>query len=244
MVEIPSGQFLMGAPESEPESGSSERPQHEVKISEFCMSRYPITQKQWKAVAAMPRIQRDLELDPSNFKGNDLPVENVSWYEAVEFCERLTKATGRKYRLPSEAEWEYACRAGSTTPFHFGETITTDVANYDGNYTYNNSPKGEYRNQTTPVDHFEVANAFGLSDMHGNVWEWCADQWHKNYEGAPEDGRAWTSNPTEGESYILRGGSWYYYPWLCRAAYRYGFAPVDRISLIGFRVCCSLPRTY
>ena len=193
MVLIPAGSFVMGAPESEKESGDDERPQHEVKVPEFFMSKYQVTQVQWRKVAVMPKVSIDLEPNPSDFKGDNRPVENVSWYEAVEFCARLSEHTGRAYRLPSEAEWEYACRAGTTTPFHFGETITPELVNYDGNNPYGNAPKGLYRQETTPVGSFP-ANAFGLYDMHGNLCEWCADDWHDNYKGAPTDGSAWIDN--------------------------------------------------
>ena len=150
------------------------------------------------------------------------PVINVSWNDAQAYCAWLTEQTGRAYRLPSEAQWEYACRAGTTTPFHFGARITTDQANFDGNYTYNGSAKGEYREQTVPVGSFPP-NAFGLYDMHGNVWEWCQDAWHGNYKDAPTDGSAWEA---KGDlSRVLRGGSWSYNPRDCRAAYRYDSAP-------------------
>ena len=169
-------------------------------------------------------------------------MEQVSWYEAVEFCERLKKHTKRPYRLPSEAEWEYACRAGTTTPFAFGKTLMTDAANYDGNKTYNDGPNGEYREQTTPVDEFDIANAFGLCDMHGNVWEWCADHWHDNYEDAPTNGSAWlTANETS--NCVLRGGSWLLNPRYCRSATRFNYRPDDRDFISGFRVCCLAPRT-
>ncbi len=166
-------------------------------------------------------------------------MECVSWYDVVEFCARLSQKAGREYRLPSEAEWEYACRAGTTTPFHFGETITPELANYDGNYTYGSGSKGKYVEKTTPVGSFKVANAFGLYDMHGNVWEWCADNWHNTYEGAPTDGSAWSNNnDNDNHSRMLRGGSWSFDPWYCRSAGRYYLGPVDRGSLIGFRVVC------
>jgi formylglycine-generating enzyme required for sulfatase activity len=168
-------------------------------------------------------------------------VEQVSWYNAMEFCARLSAHTERPYRLPSEAEWEYACRAGTTTPFYVGKTLTTDVANYNGDYTYADGPKGEYRAETTPVDHFGLANAFGLCDMHGNVWEWCQDYWHDSYEGAPTDGSAWIEGG-DSERRILRGGSWYYFPWFCRSAYRSYFGPGFVVSSYGFRVVCSAPR--
>jgi hypothetical protein len=169
MVAIPGGTFDMGSPRNEPERRDSEGPQHTVTIAPFFMSRYPITQSQWLAVADMPEVQRSLNPDLSHFKDNDHPVERVSWWDAVEFCERLSVYTGQVYRLPSEAEWEYACRAGTTTPFHFGNMITTQVANYSGISTYSNGPMGERRDKTTPVNIFDIANAFGLSDMHGNV---------------------------------------------------------------------------
>ena len=154
------------------------------------MSKYPITQEQWRSVAGLPQVKRELKLDPSRFKGDILPVEQVSWLDALEFCRRLSNQAGREYRLPSESEWEYACRAGTTTPFHYGETITTELVNYNGEYPYCDAPKGENRKKTTPVGQFP-ANAFGLYDMHGNVWEWCADDWHDSYEGAPKDGSVW-----------------------------------------------------
>ena len=241
LVQIPSGSFMMGAPEDEGERLDRESPQHRVNVSKFWMGKYTVTQFQWKAVAVLPKVGRDLDPDPSKFKGGILPVEQVSWSDAIEFCQRLSKKTGRDYRLPSEAEWEYACRAGTTTPFHFGETITADLVNHDGNYTYGSGPKGSYRQQTTPVGSFKAANAFGLYDMHGNVWEWCMDEWHEDYWGAPTDGSAWLSSEKR-KLHVVRGGSWDDYPWYCRSAYRSGFYPVNRLNRIGFRVCCSPPR--
>ncbi|MHC5719615.1 MAG: formylglycine-generating enzyme family protein, partial [Nostoc sp.] len=162
------------------------------------------------------------------FKGEQRPVEQVSWYDAVEFCDRLSDHTKRQrqYRLPSEAEWEYACRAGTTTPFHFGETITSELANYDATSTYGRGVEGTYRKETTPVGSFNAANAFGLYDMHGNVWEWCLDDWHNNYERAPTDGSPWFDNKNDNlyqkqGNAVLRGGSWLYYPRDCRSASRY-----------------------
>jgi formylglycine-generating enzyme required for sulfatase activity len=237
LIKIPPGTFLMGAPKEELGSRDNERPQHQVRVPSFYMGRYPITQAQWQAVASLPQIQRKLNTDPSRFKGVNRPVEQVSWDDAVEFCLRLSKQTKRQYRLPSEAEWEYACRAGTTTPFHFGETISTDLANYNGNYTYGNGPKGVYRGETTEVGSFGVANNFGLSDMHGNVWEWCQDHWHDSYEGAPTDGSAWQSAFAVVNRHLLRGGSWLYLPVLCRSAYRgSNYIVIDNI---GFRVACG-----
>ena len=242
MILIPGGTFTMGSPEDEPERSEDEGPQHEVNISSFFMGRHPVTQAQWRVVAGLPQVNRELDPDPAQFKGENHPVERVSWYNAVEFCDRLSQYTRREYRLPSEAEWEYACRSGTKTPFYFGKTLTTDLANYDGNYIYNDGPKGEYREQTTPIDHFKIANAFGLCDMHGNVWEWCQDHWHDTYEGAPADGSAWLSE-NENDSRIIRGGSWLTLPWSCRSAYRNPDPPDDANDYIGFRVVCLAPRT-
>ncbi|GAB4325491.1 MAG: hypothetical protein OHK0047_10400 [Leptolyngbyaceae cyanobacterium] len=250
LVLIPGGSFRMGSPADELERSESEDPQHTVTVPQFFMGKYPVTQAQWQAVAALPQVNRKLESDPSRFKGSDRPVELVSWYDAVEFCDRLSQLTGRPYRLPSEAEWEYACRAGTTTPFHFGETITTDLANYCGedrkeygwSGSYGRGPKGIYRQETTTVGSFGVANAFGLFDMHGNVWEWCLDHWHENYKGAPTDGSAWVTGG-DSDRRLLRGGSWGNNPRLCRSACRDGLNPDDRDDLIGFRVVCAAART-
>jgi formylglycine-generating enzyme required for sulfatase activity len=237
MVLIPGGTFLMGSPEDELEHHESESPQHEVTIKPFCMGKYPVTQEQWKAVASLPQVNRELDAEPSEFKGENRPVEEVSWHDAVEFCARLSSHTKRPYRLPSEAEWEYACRAGTTTPFHFGETITSELANYNANYTYGAGVKGVYREETTPVGSFGVANAFGLYDMHGLVWEWCADYWHENYQGAPTDGSAWLH--INDNYYMLRGGSWINEPEFCRSAYRDHYGTGDGFNNAGFRVVCA-----
>jgi formylglycine-generating enzyme required for sulfatase activity len=248
MVQIRSGNFTMGAPRNEKDSRDSERPQHQVTVPTFFMGKYTVTQAQWKAVASLPQVNRKLDPDPSHFKGDKRPVEQVSWYDAVEFCDRISQHTGKSYRLPSEAEWEYACRAGTTTPFHFGETITSELANYRATETYGAGVKGTYREQTTEVGSFGVANAFGLYDMHGNVWEWCLDDWHDNYEGAPTDGSAWFDDNDnishkQGRT-VLRGGSWINCPELCRSASRLGLrAERGYFShLIGFRVVCAVVR--
>ena len=234
MVAIPGGEFVMGSPANEPERYNSESPQHSVTVPGFFMGRYPITQAQWRVVVALPRVVRDLEPAPSNFKGDARPVERVSWEDAVEFCDRLSRHTGREYRLPSEAEWEYACRAGTTTPFHFGEMINTEVANYNSS-AYAGGSEGDRRGETTPITEFGVANAFGLSDMHGNVLEWCLDHWHDNYERAPTDGSVWLSG-NERANRVCRGGSWSYYPGDCRSAYRNHTTPGLRSYGLGFRV--------
>ncbi|NET57275.1 MAG: formylglycine-generating enzyme family protein [Symploca sp. SIO2E6] len=240
MVAIPGGSFQMGYPATEEGHYSDEESQHEVTVPSFFMGRYPVTQAQWQAVARLPQVKRRLDPNPSYFQGVGLPVEKVSWYDAVEFCARLSRKTGREYRLPSEAEWEYACRAGTTTPFHFGATITTDLANYDGNSTYGSSPQGQYRQQTTPVGSFAVANAFGLFDLHGNVWEWCADTWHDNYQGAPRDGSAWQDdNDNDNHSRRLaRGGAWGSHARNCRAAFRVLNTPEYGHYNVGFRCVC------
>ncbi|NEP57472.1 MAG: SUMF1/EgtB/PvdO family nonheme iron enzyme [Symploca sp. SIO2G7] len=225
MVVIPAGSCQMGSPDTEKDRYDSESPWHRLTVAPFCMSKYQVTQAQWQAVAALPQVNQELNPNPSQFKGADLPVEQVSWYDAVEFCARLSKKTGRKYRLPSEAEWEYACRAGTVTPFHFGRTIIPKLANYNGM-------------QTTSVGSFPVVNAFGLYDMHGNVFEWCADYWHENYQGAPTDGSVWLSDNSN-DCRVLRGGSWYSYSKYCRSAYRYYRAPDCRYCHFGCRVVCS-----
>ena len=211
MMQIPAGTFLMGSPESEEgRFGNRESPQHRVSVSSFFMAKYPVTQAQWRLVSKMPQVKLKLKPNPSKFKGDSRPVEQVSWDEAIEFCSRLTKYTKRQYRLPTEAEWEYACRAESETPFHFGETISPELANYDYKQaliqTYGERLVGEYRGKTNPIDHFKFANAWGLCDMHGNVWEWCQDHWHDNYESAPEDGSAWLTENSDAPR-VRRGGS-------------------------------------
>ncbi|MBC6477317.1 MAG: SUMF1/EgtB/PvdO family nonheme iron enzyme [Hormoscilla sp. GM7CHS1pb] len=251
MVSIPGGSFVMGSPETEEgrptkeelkkyEWWGDESPQHQVTVPPFYMGKYPITQDQWLAVASLPPVKEKLNPNPSYFKGGNRPVGRISWLDGVEFCARLTRETGRDYRLPSEAEWEYACRAGTTTPFHFGETITPDLANYCCDDTYAASYKGVWREQTTDVGIFPP-NAFGLYDMHGNVWEWCADIFHKNYRGAPSDSSAWVSGGNDSLR-LLRGGSWLVHPRLCRGAFRYCFGPGLSDVNIGLRVVCVFAR--
>ncbi len=217
MVLIPSGNFLMGSPPEELDRFDDESPQHPVSITTFFLGKYAITQAQYEAVMGN---------NPSSFDSPNHPVENVSWNDAVAFYHRLSKLSGKEYRLPSEAEWEYACRAGTTTPFHFGETISTDLANYRGidnkennwSGSYGRGAKGIYLEKTTPVGSFKVANAFGLFDMHGNVWEWCADNWHGNYEVVPNS-KEWVEGGDK-ERHTLRGGSWNNNPQNCRSACR------------------------
>jgi formylglycine-generating enzyme required for sulfatase activity len=222
----PPGTFLMGSPPSEPERDDDEQ-QHRVTLSKgFWLGVTPVTQAQWQAV---------LGSNPSHFKGDDRPVEKVSWDDCQEFCKKLAERDGKRYRLPTEAEWEYACRAGTTTPFHFGATISTDQANYDGNYTYGKGKKGKYREETTPVGSFP-ANAWGLYDMHGNVLEWCQD-WHGPYpSGDIKD----PQGPNNGDARVLRGGSWYFLPRRCRSADRGGSAAASRIFVAGCRLVLFL----
>lgn len=243
MVAIPGGSFTMGSPQSEAERSEAEGPQRTVTIQPFYMGKYVVTQAQWQAVAKLPQVKQGLEANPSRFKGANLPVDLVSWDEAVEFCARLSQLKGKTYRLPSEAEWEYACRAGTDTPFYFGETLAENVANYDATYIYANGSKGKYRKKTTDVGVFPP-NGFGLYDMHGNVWEWCEDLWHKSYQGGPTDGSAWLSgNDNETRLSLMRGGSCFHDPGWCRSAFRTYDALYYRNYSIGFRVVCDSPRT-
>lgn len=238
LMAIPEGSFLMGASEIERGSRETEKPQHQVAIAPFFLSQFPITQAQWKAVARLPKVQRSLDPDPSYFKGNDRPVEKISWYDATEFCQRLSRHTGRFYRFPSEAEWEYACRGGTTTPFYFGETITGELANYIARRAYREESLASHRQETTNVGSFPP-NAFGLYDMHGNVWEWCSDRWHNNYDGAPLNGSPWLLEDYENEiaPRVLRGGAWDYYPESCRSSARFSCPPTAAlINQIGMRV--------
>ncbi|MBD2359227.1 SUMF1/EgtB/PvdO family nonheme iron enzyme [Tolypothrix sp. FACHB-123] len=230
MVFIPGGSFKMGSPSNEKGRREDESPQHDVNVPAFFIGRFEVTQEQYQQVMGK---------NPSNVKREKRPVEQVSWNDAAEFCKKLSDKTGRKYRLPSEAEWEYACRAGTTTPFYFGETITTELANYNGNYTYASEPKGTYRDQTTEVGSFPP-NDFGLYDMHGNVWEWCLDTRHTSYKGAPTDGSAWIDD--NNSDYQMRGGALNTYPQRCRSAYRnYGNRGAS-FSNVGFRVVCASGR--
>ena len=217
LIKIPSVTFLMGSSADNTKAYSNEHPQHVVTVPSFLMGRYPVTQYQYKKVMGN---------NPSRFKGANRPVECVSWNEAVEFCQKLSEQSGKNYRLPTEAEWEHACRAGTTTSYFFGESLAKTQANYD----YGSD-------STTDVGSFP-ANDFGLYDMHGNVWEWCLDHWHDNYQGAPTDGSAWI---TDGDSNkrILRGGDL----GICRSALRDRGNPGGRDCGVGFRVVCEIEAT-
>jgi len=240
MAHVPGGRFLMGSPDSDDDRFSDEEPQHEVTVETFYMGKFEITQQQWRAVAALPKVKRELEDNPSRFKGDDRPVEQVSWEDAIEFCARLSKKTGRQYRLPTEAEWEYACRAEAATRFHFGETITPQLVNYNGKQPFEPESAVLYRGRTTPAGELAEANGFGLYDMHGNVSEWCMDVWHNNYDGAPTDGETWTRGGDRAYR-VLRGGSWFLNSVKCRAAYRFKSPASDRLPDAGFRIVFAGP---
>jgi formylglycine-generating enzyme required for sulfatase activity len=235
MVKIPAGKFLMGSPKLEEDRQNNESSQHEVKVPEFYMAQTLVKQSQWQAMMGN---------NPSHASEySELPVERVSWLNAMEFCQKLSEKTGRRYTLPSEAQWEYACRAGTTTPFTFGETITPSVACYNGYHPYGNVPKGEPRDKTTPVGSFPP-NLFGLYDMHGNLWEWCLDEYEGYYDSAPTDGsaRGDINSRSEEKIRLLRGGSWRYGARACRSASRYFQAASFSFDIIGFRVAWVPPK--
>ena len=227
MIVLPAGSFQMGSPHNT--GNPDEHPQHFVMIKSFMLGKFLITQRQWKAVMG--------KLPPCRFKGDNLPVERVSWNDAQKFCERFSEQTGRNYHLPSETQWEYACRAGTTTPFSFGETLTSDFANYNGEHIFKDEPRGTYFHSTSEGGKFPP-NAFGLCDMHGNLMEWGADNWLDDYSASPRDGSAYQmqSNPY----HVARGGSWHDTPELCRCAARLRFAQSDAEEYVGFRVACDV----
>ena len=231
-VWIPPGSFMMGSPTEEKDRIANET-QHKVTLTRgFYMGVYPVTQEQWQEV---------MGYNPSEFRGEkNLPVEDVSWFDCQEFIKKLRKKDNKYYRLPSEAEWEYSCRAGTKTPFYFGETISPDQANYNGDFTYGNGKKGGNRKKTTPVGSFP-ANAWGLHDMHGNVWEWVQDF----YGAYPREDVVDPKGPEKGEKgggrggfRVQRGGAWFELPQQCRSAYRRYHDPShSRHGMYCFRVC-------
>jgi formylglycine-generating enzyme required for sulfatase activity len=222
----PPGTFLMGSPESEAERDNDET-QHRVTLTNgFWLGVTPLTQAQWQAAMGS---------NPSYFKGEDLPVEQVSWDDCQAFCKKLKERTGKTFRLSTEAEWEYACRAGTTIPFCFGVTITPDQVNYDGNYPYGGAAQGAYRAQTSVVGSFP-ANAWGLYDLHGNVWEWCADGFGP-YASEDQIDPKYKSND---EARVLRGGSWHHAARGCRSACRRWLAPSLRFYYVGCRLVLCL----
>lgn len=232
MIEIPAGHFMMGSPPDEPERQEREGPQHPVRIARpFALGVHAVTFDDYDRFAAATGT---IHPKDQGWGRATRPVLNVSWEDARTYCAWLADQSGQSYRLPSEAEWEYACRAGSTTPFSFGERLSAAQANFDSNYIYNGSAKAEHRKKSQPVGSFPP-NAFGLHDMHGNVWEWCQDAWFDSYNGAPQDGSAWEAKTACFR--VLRGGSWYSGPRNCRTANR-DSGPTDyRSDFIGFRVC-------
>jgi WD40 repeat protein/formylglycine-generating enzyme required for sulfatase activity len=236
MVEIPAGSFIMGAPSNEISFRVGEQPQHPVTVSKFYMGKFEVTQRQWRAVASLPKVNRDLNPYQSPFDGDNVPVTQICWYDAVEFCERLSKATGREYRLPTEAEWEYACRAGTKTAFSLGETIASELVNFDGRGPYREAAEGVFYGKPLPVGSFNNANRFGLYDMHGNLQEWCMDTYHEGYNGAPTDGSAWIIG---GKNRVLRGGSWTNFGDGCRSAMRFVYPPDILNKVMGFRVVAA-----
>ena len=249
MVVVPAGTFLMGSPATEAGRSNDEGPQHKVTFSRpFALGRYEVTFAEWDACVAAGGCNGGRLSVQVWGRGSDQgwgrgrrPVINVSWRDTQAYVAWLSRATGKRYRLPSEAEWEYAARAGTTTPFSFGATITTDQANYNGNYTYGTGRKGEYRGRTVPVGSLPV-NPWGLYEMHGNVWEWVEDVWHDSYQGAPADGSVWTdlAGPDYFIPRVLRGGFWGDVPWFLRSARRRGSEPVYSGDSSGFRVARTL----
>lgn len=252
LVVLPTGRFLMGSSESERlkaiESGAQkvwlerETPQHWVGIAHsFAIGKYPVTVGQWrqyvKATGWRSSDKANWE-SPGFAQTNEHPVVCISWDDVQTYLAWLSTATGQIYRLPSEAEWEYACRASSKTAFSFGDTIDTGRANYDGNFTFNGGPKGEFRSGTTSVNSFKP-NKWGLFDMHGNVWEWTQDAVHDNYLGAPVDGSAWEGDGDRTRR-IVRGGSWLYTPRYLRSALRNGFSAWGKNDIVGFRLATTL----
>jgi formylglycine-generating enzyme required for sulfatase activity/subtilisin family serine protease len=235
MVVIPLGSFTMGSPAGESERVANEGPQRTVNVNKFVMGKYEVTQAQWRAV---------MGTSPSSFTGDSLPVEQVSWDDAKEFCRRLNLLLGLSgstgYRLPTEAEWEYAARAGTTTPFAFGGMIYAGIVNYSGAYPYGGGPVGIYRATTVDVGSLGMANGWGLYDIHGNVWEWCEDDYHNSYSGAPVNGSAWVDAQRASDR-VIRGGSWDSYAVDCRSSARYALAPNFRSGLLGFRLSRTLP---
>jgi formylglycine-generating enzyme required for sulfatase activity len=224
LVLIPGGTFMMG----DDKHHQDEQPIHQVTLSPFYMGKYAITQAQYRSIVG--------DLTDSGL-GADYPIEKINWDDAIAFCSKLSQQTGKQYSLPSEAQWEYACRAQTTSNFHFGETITTDLVNYNGEYPYNGAPIGQNRAQAIPVGTFP-ANAFGLHDMHGNVWEWCLDQYQPNYLTAPIDGSAVIDaiSSINSSKRVMRGGAWDYVAKGCRSSVRCSLDSSLRMNGCGFRV--------
>ena len=244
---IPAGKFTMGSPLTEAERLLEEVPHEVVITTPFYMGIHEVTQQQFQQIMGeKPRARFSGRSDES-----DLPMELVTWQEANQFCDKLSQMpeeqnAGRTYRLPTEAEWEYACRAGTTRAFSFGDSLSSRDANFNGNYPYGTAEKGPYARKTTKVGSYP-ANDFGLFDMHGNVSEWCADWYDANYyrDSPTEDplGPPVGVMPTDFGNYylVIRGGSWMDEARACRSAYRFRAMPENRYEVIGFRVVCDTP---
>jgi formylglycine-generating enzyme required for sulfatase activity len=265
LIAIPAGEFVMGSPVDEPERRESEGPQHRVRLEGFLMGQTPITQAQWRAVALLPPVTPGHDLNPSPSAAQPsglwsrfarpgcLPVDSVSWLDCQEWLRRLNHwlaqtvgETAPRLSLPSESQWEAACRAGSTTPFHTGDSLDPRWANFDGTYAYGQGRHGPFRQGPTAVGEMGLANAWGVADMHGQLWEWCQDLWHPSPLGAPPDGQAWEepdpallNNPKQ-EDRVLRGGCWCSDPRQCRSASRGGSSPIFRDNFVGFRLVCGM----
>ena len=236
LVVVPAGTFRMGSPSREGSRDSDEGPVHEVRISEpLAVGAYEVTFSEWDACVSRGGCRGHRPSDLRWGRGNR-PVINVSWEDAQSYVNWLSRRTGEEYRLLSESEWEYVARAGSTTPFHFGRTISTEQANYDGTQAYGSGRKGRYRKKTVPVGSF-TPNQFGLHDVHGNVWEWVQDCWNDGYHGAPRDGGAWERSNC---SRVSRGGSWSLAPEFLRSAERNRFPASMRSGSGGFRIARTL----
>lgn len=234
LAVIPPGAFTMGSSNPEPEREPREDPPHRVTFARpFAIGRFAVTFAEYDRFCEATGRRKP---DARGWGRGRRPAIDVDWHDAEAYCEWLSRPeqTGQRYRLPSEAEWEYACRAGTATAFWWGNTISTEQANYDGNYIYNGGAEGEYRKKTVPVDEFQP-NPFGLYQTHGNVWEWCGDAWHGDYRGAPADGGAWESGESSG-SCVARGGSWGNFPAGLRSASRVWYAATFRDDHLGFRL--------
>ena len=237
MVVVPSGSFMMGSPSSEEGRDGDEGPVHRVTFKRpFAVGVYEVTFGEWDACVSGGGCGGHRPSDGGWGRGRH-PVMNVSWDDAQAYVRWLSRKTGEEYRLLSESEWEYVARAGTTTPFHTGATISTGQANYDGNYTYGSGRKGRYIEKTVEVGSY-APNRFGLYDVHGNVWEWTEDCWNDSYRGAPSDGSAWKSGDCSRR--VVRGGSWVNTPWNLRSAHRNGLTAGIRDYLVGFRVARTL----
>jgi formylglycine-generating enzyme required for sulfatase activity len=234
LAVIPPGSFMMGSPDHEPERDQAEGPRHLVTFAHpFAIGRFAVTFDEYDRFCEATGRRRP---DDRGWGRGRRPVINVDWHDAEAYCEWLSRPeqTGQHYRLPSEAEWEYACRAGTVTAFWWGSAISSEQANYDGNYPYNGGAEGEYLQKTLPVDEFEP-NPFGLYQTHGNVWEWCSDAWHGNYLGAPADGGIWEKSGSTGAC-VVRGGGWGNFPAWLRSASRAWYAATLRDDHLGFRL--------